>query len=222
MPIVQRIYFVNTKECHGNPFDYSGAVRLYDPNTTLDMDASVSATGMYSYRIADAVQFYKAVSGNVAKTYARDELSAQLDAELRTVLAPALCDVCKSGVRPYELAMHTEDVCDAIRKHINEKWLPLRGIEMISCALSTLTVDAQDRETVQQMQRAKVLTDPAMAAATLTGALADALPAAANNPAGLGAAAVLFAADTSPKFWVCKCGQYNTGRFCEACGTARP
>lgn len=220
VPVVQRVYFINTKECYGNPFICRTGVRLRDAQTTLDMDASVAASGVFAYRIADPVLFYKCVSGNVAQSFTRDELSAQLAAELCTVFAPALADVCAAGVRPYALPEHLEEICAAVQKHINEKWLPTRGLEMISFALESLTVTQEDQSLVQQMQRAKVLTDPAMAAATLTGALADALPAAAANTGGAMAAALLHI-DTAPKFWVCKCGQYNTGRFCESCGTPR-
>ena len=67
VPIVQRIYFVNTKECPNNPFSLLNVpLRLRDENTGLDLDASVSVEGTYSYRICDPVTFYKHVSGNVS------------------------------------------------------------------------------------------------------------------------------------------------------------
>jgi hypothetical protein len=68
------------------------------------------------------------------------------------------------------------------------------------------------------IQRAKVLTDPAMAAATLVAAQADAMQAAAKNPAGGGLGAILLAGQTRPNLWGCVCGAYNTGKFCENCG----
>ena len=180
MPIVQRIYFVNTKECPNNPFSVQNVpLRLRDVNTGLDLDASVSVEGMYSYRICDPVLFYKNVTGNVKLQYTRRDLQSQMDAEAKTAIMTALSGTIER-VRPSELPRYTEVVCAAVENAMREKWAPLRGIEPYSVAISSLTVSAQDMETFRQIQRAKVLTDPAMAGATVAGSLADAMRAAAQ------------------------------------------
>ena len=218
--IVQRVYYVNTKESHGNEFSADGIpVRLYDANTTLDMDASVTLHGVYSYRIVDPVLFYKNVSGNVSGYYTRSTLGTQLRAELVSVLSPALSAVCEQGVRPSDLPKYTEAICERIQAAASEKWRTLRGIEAISVALDTLQVVPADLAVTQQAQRTKMLTDPSMAAATLTAAAADAMTAAANNPSG-GATGLAFlsAANAAPRLWHCACGQWNSSNFCEKCG----
>ena len=224
VPVVQRVYYVNTKECPDNPFSILNVpLRLRDENTGLEMDASVSVEGMYSYRICDPVTFYKHVSGNVTQTFTRRELRAQLDAEASTAIMTALCRTIEN-VRPYELPQYTETLCEKIREALRGKWAPLRGIEPYSVAIASLTVGAEDMDTFRMIQCAKVLTDPAMAAATLVGAQADAMRAAAQNPAGgvsmLGAA--LLGAQSRPKLWGCACGRLNTGKFCENCGKPKP
>ena len=221
--IVQRVYFVNTKESHGNGFGAEGVpVRLHDANTTLDTDVSVMLHGVYSYRITDPVRFYKNVSGNVSGYYTRSTLAPQLHAELLSVLSPALSAVCEQGVRPSDLPKYTESICERIQSAVSEKWRKLRGIEAFSVALDTLTVSPADLKTTQQAQRAKMLTDPAMAAATLTAAAADAMTTAAANPSG-GAMGLAFlsAANAAPKLWHCACGAWNNGNFCEKCGKKR-
>ena len=221
VPIVQRIYFVNTKECPNNPLSLPNVpLRLRDVNTGLDTDASVSVEGMYSYRICDPMAFYKNVSGNVSHTFTRRELQAQLDAQARTAVMTALCKTIES-VRPSELPQYTEALCENVRVALREKWAALRGIEPYAVAISSLSVSAADMSTFQMIQRAKVLTDPAMAAATLVAAQADAMQAAAKNPAGGGLGAILLAGQTRPNLWGCVCGAYNTGKFCENCGRPR-
>lgn len=221
VPIVQRVYFVNTKEIHGNPFAVESAVRLHDGNTGLDMDARVSASGTYSYRIADPVTFYKNISGNVKSTFLRTDLHEQMFAELASPFLAALASVCADGVRPHELPAHVDAVTAAVQRACTERWKGLRGIEMFSLAIGSLTVEPQDMRSVQQMQQAKALTDPALAAATLTGAQADAMKTAAGNSAGSMLGAALLTNAAQPSLWYCACGKWTRGKFCEHCGRAR-
>ena len=51
-------------------------------------------------------------------------------------------------------------------------------------ALGSVTLPDEDAEMIKQAQRTAMMRDPAMAAATLTGAQADAMKAAASNSAG--------------------------------------
>ena len=219
--IVQRVYFVNTKEIPDNLFSFTSGVRLYDSGTKLDMDARVSASGTYSYRITDPVAFYKNVSGNVQGTYSRTELHDQMHAELVSAFLPALAEVCAGGVRPHELPACTETFAAAAQRICSERWKTLRGIEVFSLAIGSLTVVPQDMQTVQQTQRAKALTDPALAAATLTAAQADAMQRAAGNAAGSMLGAALLANAANPSVWCCACGKWTSGKFCEHCGRPR-
>ncbi len=221
VPVVQRVYFVNTKECPDNPFSVQNVpLRLRDENTRLELDASVSVAGVYSYRICDPAAFYKHVSGNVSSVYTRRELQAQMDAEAATAVMTALCKTVES-VRPCELPQHTETLCKYIENALREKWTALRGIEPYSVAIASLSVGAEDMATFRMIQRAKVLTDPSMAAATLVAAQADAMKAAASNPSGSMLGAALLSAQMQPKMWGCVCGAFNRGKFCENCGKPR-
>ena len=221
VPVVQRVYYVNTKECPDNPFSLPNVtLRLRDANTGLEMDAAVSVEGTYSYRVCDPVTFYRHVTGNVKSQYTRRELQSQMDAEASTAIMTALSGTIES-VRPYELPQHTETVCKIVRDALREKWVPLRGIEPYSVAIASLTVWAQDMDAFRMIQRAKVLTDPAMAAATLVAAQADAMQAAAANPSGGALGAVLLASQARPAMWGCACGADNTGKVCENCGRPR-
>lgn len=134
---------------------------------------------------------------------------------------PALSSVCAGGVRPYELSAHFEQITAAAQSACSAKWKEIRGIEMFSLAIGSLTVAPEDAQTVKQTQRAKALTDPALAAGTLTAAQADAMRTAAANPAGTSLGAVLLAGAAKPSLWCCSCGKWTRGNFCEHCGKAR-
>ena len=67
---------------------------------------------------------------------------------------------------------------------LSEKWGQLRGLKVISIALGSVTLPEEDAEMIKQAQRTAIMKDPTMAAATLVGAQADAMKAAASNEAG--------------------------------------
>ena len=60
----------------------------------------------------------------------------------------------------------------------------LRGLQVVSIALGSVTLPPEDAEMIKQLQRTAVLQNPMMAGATLVGAQADAMKAAASNEAG--------------------------------------
>lgn len=172
-PVRHRVYVVNTKECHGNRFDTPAPVpvRIFDTVTGMDIDLSVSAGGAYAYRVTDAAALYRAV-GNVESRCDRSYLKPQLDAELVSALAPAIAAIVRDGVRPYQLPGCVGSLSAAVADAVKEPFLRRFGITLLSIAFDKLTVE--EAWMVQNGQRAAILKDPDMAAATLVDATAQA------------------------------------------------
>jgi len=238
----QRVYYFNTKELIDNKFGTPNPIpfRIVDKNLNLDIDVSVRASGVYSYKIADPILFYTNVCGNVAESYTREELDTQLKTEFISALQPAFGKLSDLGLRPNQIIKHNTDLENAMNSALSEKWKNLRGLEVVSVALGSVTLPEEDQELIKNAQRAEILRDPTMAAATLTGAQADAMRAAAENQNGamtgfMGMGMAMNAAGgmntqnlyamgaNQPKApteggWVCECGTENTGKFCQNCG----
>ena len=115
-----------------------------------------------------------------------------------------------------------------------------------------LRIDGVDYETnaemIKQAQRTAIMRDPTMAAATLVGAQADAMKAAASNEGGamngfigmgmamnaggmnaqnlfaMGQQQTQQTASSAPDAdgWKCACGATATGKFCPECGSPKP
>ena len=68
-----------------------------------------------------------------------------------------------------------------LNEELSEKWTQLRGIKVVSMTMSPPSIPEEDRQKLNKLQESKALTDPAMAAATLTAAQAEALKLAAAN-----------------------------------------
>ena len=244
-PKDQRVYYFNTKELIDNKFGTPNPVpfRVVDRKIGLDVDVSIRCSGVYSYRIADPLLFYSKVCGNVAVAYTRDQLDAQLKTEFISALQPAFGAMSELELRPNQIVNHTTQLEEAMNSALSKKWGELRGLQVVSIALGSLTLPDDDAEMIKQAQRTAMLKDPTMAAATLTGAQADAMKAAASNAAGamtgfmgMGFAQQAGAINAQQLYamgaqqqnaapadgWKCACGAVTDGKFCPECGTKKP
>ncbi len=246
----QRVYYFNTKELVDNKFGTPNPIpfRVVDSKIGLDIDVSVRCSGVYSYKIVDPLLFYTNVCGNISGEYTRDELDRQLKTEFISALQPAFGRLSELEMRPNQIVTHTAELESAMNATLSEKWGALRGLQVVSIALGSVTLPEEDAEMIKQAQRTAIMRDPTMAAATLVGAQADAMKAAASNKAGAmtgfmgmgmanNAGGVnaqnLFAmgqqqaqsaapAAQAGGAWKCACGAAATGNFCPECGKPRP
>lgn len=182
----QRVYFINLKEMMDNKFGTPTPIpfRVVDTNIGLDLDVSVRASGVYSYKIVDPLLFFSSVSGNVTNSLKREAIDGQLKTEFVSALQPAFGRLSDLGLRPNQIPQHTTELESAMNQALSSKWSELRGIRIMSVALGSVTLPPEDQEMIKKAQQAAILRDPTMAAATLTGAQADAMRAAASNSAG--------------------------------------
>ena len=182
----QRVYYFNTKELIDNKFGTPNPVpfRVVDSKIGLDVDVSLRCSGVYSYKIADPMLFYTNVCGNVEHEYTRDQLDSQLKTEFISALQPALAKLSDMELRPNQIIAHNTDLENAMNEALSAKWGQLRGLKVVSIALGSVTLPDEDAEMIKQLQRTAVMRDPTMAGATLVGAQADAMKAAASNEGG--------------------------------------
>lgn len=247
----QRVYYFNIKEILDNKFGTANPIpfRVVDRNIGLDIDVSVCCNGIYSYKITDPLLFYTNVCGNVDDEYTRRELDGQLRTEFIGALQPSFAKISEMEVRPNALPGHADELSKLMNEALTAKWSELRGISVVSIALNPITLSPDDANLIKTAQRAAILRDPTMAAATLTDAQAEAMKSAASNSAGamngfigmgfanqagginaqnlyeMGAqqkASVANESKTPATGWSCQCGTVNKGKFCSECGEPKP
>ena len=242
----QRVYYFNTKEIIDNKFGSANPIpfRVVDSKIGLDIDVSIRCNGLYSYRITNPLLFYTNVCGNVEQEYTREEIDPQLKTEFISALQPAFAKLSDLELRPNQVPAHAEELSQFMNETLTKKWAETRGLSIVSIAMNPITLPEEDAELIKQAQRTAIMRDPSMAAATLVGAQADAMKAAAANENGAMAgfmgmgmamnvggnnAQSLFnmaqnqqAAAPAAGTWKCSCGAENTGKFCSECGAAKP
>jgi membrane protease subunit (stomatin/prohibitin family) len=251
-PKDQRVYYFNTKELIGNKYGTPSPVpfRVVDQRAGIDIDISIRCFGEYSYRVANPLLFYANVCGNVEDGYTRDRIDGQLKTELLTALQPAFAKISDMGIRYSALPGHTQELADALNDVLSPKWSDLRGIEVVSFGVSSVKASEEDEAMIKEMQKNAAYRDPTLGAATLVGAQAAAMQAAAKNEGGMGAMGAFMgmnmaqnAGGASPAAlyqmgaqqqpaqpapaaggWTCpKCGKAGiTGKFCPECGAKKP
>jgi membrane protease subunit (stomatin/prohibitin family) len=218
--------------------------RVADVNIGLDIDVSIRCSGTYSYVICDPIVFYSKIAGNVADEYTKDELDSQMRREFVSALTPSIGKLSALGIRPSAITAHTNEIEDELRNQLSAEWKEGRGIEVKSIALNPIDLPEEQAKLITDAQRAAILRDPTMAAATLVSAQASAMEAAANNSAGamtgfMGMGMAMnngsavnptnfYAMGNAPKEqpavngWNCSCGNLATGKFCTECGSKKP
>ena len=237
----QRVYYFNTKELLGNKFGTANPVpfRLMDRRIDLDVDLSVRCAGTYSYRISDPIKFYSSISGNFDGEYKRSALDSQLKSEFISALQPAFGELSRLGLRPNEIVAHTDELERALNKALSQEWGSLRGLEVVSVAIATLTIPEEDQALIKEAQMSVVYSDASRAAGLYVKSQSEAMKSAASNPNGafagfMGMGMAGGNADPSSLFrmaeekkkekkdvWVCSCGKENTGKFCTECGSKK-
>ena len=248
----QRIYYFNLKEIMGNKYGTATPIpfRLIDTNINMDMDISIRCNGEFSYRVVNPMLFYTNVCGNISKSYDRSEIDSMLKTELLTALQPAFGRLAETGIRYSMLPNHTMEIADHLNETLSKKWTELRGLEVVSFGINSISIPKEDEDMIKQAQKKAMMKDAAYATATLKDAAAEAMVAAAKNSAGAmqgfmgmnmagNMAGNLFGQDAASQpaqqpvqvqapasakagGWTCSCGAVNTGKFCAECGNAKP
>ncbi len=248
----QRVYYFNIKEITGNRYGTPNPVpfRVVDNNIGLDMDISIRCNGEYSYKIADPILFYKNVCGNVAQSYDRAQIDGQLKTEFLTALQPAFARISSMGIRYSALPGHTAEMAQAMNDTLSDKWGGLRGIQVVSVGVNSVTASAEDEATIKELQKTAVYRNANMAGAALVDAQAQAMKTAAANEngammgfmgmnmaqtaGGLNANTLFQMGQQVPSpapatnavpvqdGWKCSCGAVNVGKFCTECGAGKP
>ena len=185
-PKDQRVYYFNTKELTGNKYGTPSPVpfRVVDQRAGIDIDIRVKCFGEYSYRVMDPLLFYTNVSGNVEEAYTRENLDSQLKTELLTALQPAFARISDQGIRYSSLPGHTKELADALNQELSDKWINLRGIEIVSFGVSSVKALDEDEEMLRNMQRDATYTNANLRDAMLASSTGQAMRDAANNANG--------------------------------------
>ena len=185
-PKDQRVYYFNIKENTGNKYGTPNPIpfRVVDERAGIDIDVSVRCFGEYSFRLTNPILFYGNVCGNVQTAYLKSQLESQMKTELLTALQPAFAKISESGIRYSQLPAHADDLAEVLNQVLSPKWKDLRGIEIVSCGVSSINATEEDEKMIKELQKSASFVDPARAAAYMVSSTGEAMKTAAGNTNG--------------------------------------
>lgn len=182
----QRVYYINTKEIIGNLFGTPEAIpfRVVDSKIGLDIDVSLTCNGNYTYKITNPLLFYTNVCGNVTSDYTKETIQGDLKADLLDKLGMAFAELSNQEIRPNQLASKNKEIRDSLRNILKEEWGDHRGIQLEKISFKSITIPAEEREMIRNLQKTAVFQNASMGAAHLVQSQGQAMQDAAKNSAG--------------------------------------
>ena len=182
----QRIYYFNTKQISNNLFGTPETVpfRVVDSKIGLDIDVQIKCSGMYTFQIVDPLLFYTNICGNVAQEYRKETIAPRMKAEFIDALTPAFSTMSDMELRPNQIPGKKVELKNAVNSALADTWGKNMGIEVIEVAIKALNLPKEDQDMIKEAQRIAMMQNPTYAAATMVGAQAEAMKAAASNSAG--------------------------------------
>ncbi len=246
----QRVYYFNTKEILDNKFGTKNpiAFRVVDSRIGFDVDVSLRCNGIYTFRLTDPLKFYTKIGGNVTDSYSKEMLQDTMKTEFVSALGIALAKLSALEMRPNQIPAHTTELEKFLNEELSGEWGE-RGIGDVRVSINPPTLTEEDQELLKTAQKTAMYKDPTMAGATLVGAQADAMRAAASNENGamtgfMGMGMAMNAGGTNAQNlftmgqaqakaepqkaavkadeWKCACGTVTDGKFCPECGAPKP
>lgn len=124
------------------------------------------------------------VFGGISLAIARGKMKQPAEQRSADAYIDASSRISEMGIRYSSLPAHTAELAQALNDEFSAKWRDKRGIEIASFGISGMKLGEEDEAMIKELQRTAALRDPSMGAATLTGATADAMCAAASNTGG--------------------------------------
>ncbi|MDR1790201.1 MAG: SPFH domain-containing protein [Propionibacteriaceae bacterium] len=182
----QRVYYFNIKEIKGNKYGTSSPIpfRFVYPDLNFAVTGGIRCNGVFSYRITNPLLFYTFTAGNVNPSFTRDMIDEQLKSEVYTALQPALGEFSARGITYDKITTYVDDLAKLMNDQLSAQWKDLRGIEIVSFGVNSVTAPEEIVKKINDLEFAKAMSDPTVAAGRLAAAQADAMTTAAANEAG--------------------------------------
>ncbi|MBQ8297209.1 MAG: SPFH domain-containing protein [Ruminococcus sp.] len=246
----QEVYFINLQELKGIRFGTRNALNYFD--NFYNAELNVRCHGTYSIKITDPLKFFEEACPRNASRVDMNDCGEQYMLEFTQALQNSIAQMSVDGKRISHLNAETLALSRYLADALDDQWKNLRGMEICSVALSTISYDEESKKLINMRNQGAMLSDPTVREGYVQGAVARGLEAAGSNKAGAGQAFMAMgmgmqgagsfmqsASATNAQQmnqaaqqqvqaqaangWNCSCGQTgNTGNFCQGCGSKKP
>ncbi|MGN1101310.1 MAG: SPFH domain-containing protein [Huintestinicola sp.] len=243
----QYVYYINTAEIKGIKFGTRQPVNYFD--NFYNAELFLRAHGSYSIKITDPIKFFTEFAPKGTDRIEIKDLSEQLFNEFMDALQSAINQMSVDGVRISAITSKSRELSKYMSKTLDEDWTELRGIEVCSVGIASISYDDESKELINMRNKGAMMSDPTIREGFVQSSVAQGLQSAGSNTAGAGNAFMAMnmgmggaggfmnaasqanaaqmqmqaqQAAAAANTWKCSCGAENTGNFCNNCGSKKP
>lgn len=183
-PYKQQAFFINMQEIKGIRFGTQQPIQYWD--NFYNAELFLRCFGTYSLKIRDPILFYKEVVPRDEGRVDVDMINAQFNSEFMEALQAAINKMSVDGIRISQVTSKMPELSKYMSEILDESWLQLRGLEVISVGVQGLSYDDKSRELIDMRNQGAMLSDVNVRQGYVQGAIARGLEAAGSNEAGAG------------------------------------
>ena len=181
-PQKQFVLYINLQEIKGIKFGTATPLQYFD--NFYHAELFLRTHGTYSIRITDPISFYvNAIPKNKLQVEIFD-INDQYLQEFMMALNGAINQYSADGERISYLSSKGMDLAKYLAKILDEDWKQLRGIEVVSVALASISYTEESQKLLNMRNQGAMLSDPNIQAGYMQSAAADAMKIAAGNKMG--------------------------------------
>ena len=249
-PLKQEVYYINLQEIKGIKFGTRNPINYFD--NFYNAELFLRTHGTYSIKISNPILFYQQAVPRNAVHVDIDDINDQYLAEFLEALQASINRMSAEGTRISYVPSKSSELSRYMADALDENWLSLRGIEVVSVGLASISYDEESQKLINMRNQGAMMSDASIREGYMQSAVASGLQSAGSNAngaaagfmgMGLGmqaaggfmssASAVNMqqmqmqqqaqqAAAPAAGSWTCECGTVNTGKFCAECGKPKP
>lgn len=187
----QAVFYLNAKEIMDNKFGTPAPIPFQDwshpiPNQmtgqTTPLRVEVKCFGKYTFKISDPALFMSQVAGT-ADEFRKDSLTEQMRSEVIGAFQNVLNELGNSNHKTpvLELPSSTDEIKKAMDEKVFDQPIRDRGLSIVGFVVESVTLDEESNKKIDNYE---LSSNGYMQQGTLTGAYANAVQDAANNPNG--------------------------------------
>ena len=180
----QMVYYINTAEIKGIKFGTRNPVQYFD--NFYNAELFLRAHGTYSIKIADPLKFFAEFAPKGTTSITAKSLNEQLTDEFMDALQSAINQMSADGVRVSMITSKSRELSKYMSKTLDEDWTELRGIEVCSVGIASISYDDESKELINMRNKGAMMSDATIREGYVQSNIAEGLNAAGSNTAGAG------------------------------------
>ena len=182
----QKVFYINLAEIKGIKFGTKNPVNYFD--NFYNSELFLRAHGTYSIKITDPIKFYMEVCPKSASRVEVADVNSQFLSEFLDALQSAINQMSVDGVRISMITSKSRELSKYMSKTLDEDWTELRGIEICSVGIASISYDDESKELINMRNKGAMMSDPNIREGFVQSSVAQGLQNAGSNTAGAGQA----------------------------------